>query len=80
MKTSLPSLRAPLASAIAVLALGHSGAPASAQFARPGVASDTKPLPVDLLANPFNKDSAHHRPIGKGAEAGVPGGCHYDDV
>jgi hypothetical protein len=29
---------------------------------------------VDLFLNPFNKWSAHHRLIGAGAEAGVPGG------
>jgi hypothetical protein len=29
---------------------------------------------VDLFLNPFNKWSAHHRPIGALAEAGVPGG------
>jgi hypothetical protein len=29
---------------------------------------------ADLFTNPFNKLSAHHRPIGAGAEAGVPGG------
>ncbi len=29
---------------------------------------------TDLLNNPFDKLSAHHRPIGTGAVAGVPGG------
>jgi len=29
---------------------------------------------TDRLSNPFNKLSAHHRPIGTGAVAGVPGG------
>ncbi len=34
----------------------------------------TLPPPAMLLKNPFNMWSAHHRPIGAFAEAGVPGG------
>jgi hypothetical protein len=30
---------------------------------------------ADLFLNPHNRLSAHHRPIGRGAIAGVPGGC-----
>jgi len=38
--------------------------------------NDAEPPPIetDLFLNPFDRLSAHHRPIGAGAEAGVPGG------
>ena len=35
------------------------------------------PSPADLFLNPFNKDSAHHRPIGAGAAYGIPGGAEF---
>jgi len=37
---------------------------------------DTPPE-SDLFLNPFNKDSAHHRPIGAKVEYGIPGGAEF---
>jgi hypothetical protein len=51
-------------------------APDATPDGRPDAAPDAGPPPPvgDLFRNPFNKLSAHHRPVGAGAEAGVPGG------
>ncbi len=38
-----------------------------------GSLAETQPTVQDLFLNPFNKWSAHHRPIGAGAQKGIPG-------
>ena len=62
----------------------HSPAPDDAAAAGPtadggGLDGGGQSGPVNLFLNPFNKLSAHHRPVGAKAELGVPGGCHYSD-
>lgn len=75
MRTSATSLFALFVSAPAVVVIGLSSLSAFAQPAAPSPARPQKAGPpggvveaepgqVDLLANPFNKPSAHHRPIG----------------
>lgn len=57
--------------ALAATTLALSPAPAVAQPVRSAGVSKTNPPPVDLLANPFDQTSAHHRPIGTGAVYGI---------
>jgi hypothetical protein len=44
-------------------------------FVAAAFASGAPPVPADhdLFVNPYNRLSAHHRPVGAGAEYGVPG-------